>query len=61
MEKNKFVEEWPALHHLLKISLKPACLIAHNGLQFDFRILWHELDRNGLLKDYPIPEGVCFK
>jgi hypothetical protein len=50
--------EWPAVHHLLAISPKPACLIAHNGLNFDFRILVHELRRTGMNKKYPIPEQV---
>uniref|UniRef100_A0A915D5A3 Uncharacterized protein n=1 Tax=Ditylenchus dipsaci TaxID=166011 RepID=A0A915D5A3_9BILA len=61
LTKNTFAEEWPGFHHMLKIAAKPACLIAHNGLRYDYRILMHELKRNEQwLKHYPLPEQVVF-
>lgn len=39
---------------------KPACLIAYNGLRFDFRILLMELKRYNLIKIFPIPNEVYF-
>jgi len=48
-------------HQMLSIAPKPACLIAHNGICFDFRLLMHELIQSNLLEKWPIPEGVYFK
>ncbi|CAK5015001.1 unnamed protein product [Meloidogyne enterolobii] len=45
---------------MLSIAPKPACLIAHNGICFDFRLLMHELIQSNLLEKWPIPEGVYF-
>ncbi|CAK5039018.1 unnamed protein product [Meloidogyne enterolobii] len=59
--KNTFAEEWPGFHQMLSIAPKPACLIAHNGICFDFRLLMHELIQSNLLEKWPIPEGVQFK
>uniref|UniRef100_A0A915BF23 Exonuclease domain-containing protein n=1 Tax=Parascaris univalens TaxID=6257 RepID=A0A915BF23_PARUN len=39
---------------------KPVCIIAHNGVKFDFRVLYAELDRHSLLNPNPIPEQVYF-
>jgi len=58
--KNSFKEEWPLVQMFLKTQKTPACLIAHNGMKFDFRILYGELMRNKLLEEYPIPDGVFF-
>nr|CAD2181458.1 unnamed protein product [Meloidogyne enterolobii] len=58
--KNTFAEEWPGFHQMLSIAPKPACLIAHNGICFDFRLLMHELIQSNLLEKWPIPEGVYF-
>jgi len=37
---------------------KPACLIAHNGIKFDFRILFHLAMQCRLLEAYPLPDGI---
>uniref|UniRef100_A0A914HZH6 26S proteasome regulatory subunit RPN2 C-terminal domain-containing protein n=1 Tax=Globodera rostochiensis TaxID=31243 RepID=A0A914HZH6_GLORO len=58
--KNTFGQEWPGVAHLLQTAPKPACLIAHNGVNFDFRILCHELRKNDLLRSHPFPERVYF-
>uniref|UniRef100_A0A914QN59 Three prime repair exonuclease 1 n=1 Tax=Panagrolaimus davidi TaxID=227884 RepID=A0A914QN59_9BILA len=58
--KNSFAIEWPAVHAFLKNQKSPACIIAHNGANFDFRILYSELIRNKLLSSYPIPDGIYF-
>ncbi|KAK5971532.1 hypothetical protein GCK32_006769 [Trichostrongylus colubriformis] len=40
---------------------KPVCLIAHNGMFYDFRILYGELHRCGFIeKGMGIPKGVVF-
>lgn len=44
----------------MKQAPKPACLIAFNGLRFDFRILLIELQRYNFNKTLPIPEEVYF-
>lgn len=46
------------MHHFLELAPKPACLIAHNGVRFDYRILHFELERNLLNSIYPIPDQV---
>jgi hypothetical protein len=43
---------------MLELVPKPACLVAHNGLTFDFRLLFHELRRADLLSKFPIPDNV---
>lgn len=58
LRKNSFAKEWPIVHLFLCNAPKPACLIAHNGLEYDFRILLHELKRFDMLNKYPIPAGV---
>ncbi|KAL7071077.1 hypothetical protein ACQ4LE_010051 [Meloidogyne hapla] len=58
--KNTFAQEWPGFHQMLSVAPKPACLIAHNGICFDFRLLMHELIQSNLLEKWPIPEGVYF-
>jgi len=58
--KNKFTDEWPGIVQFLEVCPKPACLIAHNGVRFDFRLLFHELRRakaNGA-ELQPIPDNV---
>lgn len=60
MYKNTFKEEWPLVHMFLQKQKKPACIIAHNGVNFDFRVLYWELKRNELLETYPIPEDIYF-
>ncbi|KAK5975852.1 hypothetical protein GCK32_006761 [Trichostrongylus colubriformis] len=59
--KCTFAEEWPAVRSFLELCPKPACLVAHNGLFFDYRVLYGELLRCGFIeKDMGIPEGVVF-
>uniref|UniRef100_A0A914Z6T8 Exonuclease domain-containing protein n=1 Tax=Panagrolaimus superbus TaxID=310955 RepID=A0A914Z6T8_9BILA len=58
--KNSFVVEWPAVHAFLKNQKPPAIIIAHNGANFDFRVLYSELVKNKLLEKYPLPDGMYF-
>jgi hypothetical protein len=58
--KNPFAIEWPIVHSFLKSQKMPACIIAHNGANFDFRVLYNELVRNKLLESYPLPDGIYF-
>ncbi|KAL6740967.1 hypothetical protein Aduo_014269 [Ancylostoma duodenale] len=59
--KHTFAQEWPAVRAFLDSCPKPACLVAHNGLCFDYRVLYGELTRCGFIeKDMGIPEGVVF-
>uniref|UniRef100_A0AC34FDM0 Exonuclease domain-containing protein n=1 Tax=Panagrolaimus sp. ES5 TaxID=591445 RepID=A0AC34FDM0_9BILA len=58
--KNSFAVEWPAVHAFLKIQKSPAIIIAHNGANFDFRVLYSELVKNKLLEKYPLPDGIYF-
>lgn len=59
--KRTFAEEWPAVRAFLELCPKPACLVAHNGLSFDYRVLYGELTRCGFIeKDMGIPDGVVF-
>ena len=58
--KNSFQTEWPAVQLFLRNLKKPACIVAHNGANFDFRVLYAELVRNKLLESYPMPEGIFF-
>ncbi|KAK6056110.1 hypothetical protein COOONC_06388 [Cooperia oncophora] len=61
MLKCTFAQEWPAVRAFLESCPKPACLVAHNGLSFDYRVLYGELARCGFIdKDMGIPEGVVF-
>jgi hypothetical protein len=53
-----FAEEWPIIQGVLRNLKKPACLIAHNDVKFDFRILFHLAMQHRLLEAYPIPEGI---
>ncbi|TKR87981.1 hypothetical protein L596_012295 [Steinernema carpocapsae] len=58
-EKASFKDEWVGVLHMLQMTKKPACLVAHNGIRFDFRVLYAELARNGLLtSDAVIPEQI---
>ncbi|WKY10630.1 hypothetical protein Q1695_002747 [Nippostrongylus brasiliensis] len=59
--KSTFMQEWPSIREFLDACPKPACLIAHNGMSFDFRALYGELSRCGFLeKGLGIPKGVVF-
>lgn len=58
--KNTFAQEWPGVVQMLELVPKPACLVAHNGLTFDFRLLFHELRRADLLSKFPIPDNIFF-
>ncbi|XGW02907.1 hypothetical protein V3C99_014718 [Haemonchus contortus] len=59
--KRTFAEEWPSVRSFLDLCPKPACLVAHNGLSFDYRVLYGELKRCGFIeKDMGIPDGVVF-
>ncbi|KAK6108902.1 hypothetical protein QQG55_33845 [Brugia pahangi] len=59
-DKNDFATEWKGLKLFLEQTRKPVCIIAHNGLRFDFRILYAEFERSGLLDINPIPNQVYF-
>uniref|UniRef100_A0A1I7YVB6 Exonuclease domain-containing protein n=1 Tax=Steinernema glaseri TaxID=37863 RepID=A0A1I7YVB6_9BILA len=60
-DKSTFAEEWPGVLHVLQTCKKPACLVAHNGVRFDFRVLYAELDRNNLFREgQQIPDQVYF-
>ncbi|KAJ1373472.1 hypothetical protein KIN20_035877 [Parelaphostrongylus tenuis] len=59
--KQTFAQEWPAVRNFLDSCPKPACIVAHNGLCFDYRVLYGELSRCGFIEqDMGIPEGVVF-
>uniref|UniRef100_A0A914X2S1 Exonuclease domain-containing protein n=1 Tax=Plectus sambesii TaxID=2011161 RepID=A0A914X2S1_9BILA len=58
--KASFAEEWPGIRHFLTTIPKPACLIAHYGLGFDFRLLSAEFERNKIPKNERLPDGVFF-
>uniref|UniRef100_A0A7E4VYP3 Exonuclease domain-containing protein n=1 Tax=Panagrellus redivivus TaxID=6233 RepID=A0A7E4VYP3_PANRE len=58
--KHYFSEEWPIVHAFLSRLKKPACIIAHNGANFDFRLLYAELVKNKMMEKYPLPEDVYF-
>ncbi|VDO22253.1 unnamed protein product [Haemonchus placei] len=59
--KRSFAEEWPSIRKFLDDCAKPVCLIAHNGMFFDFRTLYGELHRCGFIeKGMGIPKGVVF-
>ncbi|VDL72402.1 unnamed protein product [Nippostrongylus brasiliensis] len=59
--KSTFMQEWPSIREFLDACPKPACLIAHNGMSFDFRALYGELTRCGFLeKGLGVPKGVVF-
>ncbi|EFO23863.2 hypothetical protein LOAG_04618 [Loa loa] len=59
-DKNDFATEWNGVKLFLEQMRKPVCIIAHNGLRFDFRILHAEFERSGLLSANPIPDQVYF-
>ncbi|GMS81936.1 hypothetical protein PENTCL1PPCAC_4111, partial [Pristionchus entomophagus] len=59
-EKASFAEEWPGLHHVLKIAPKPACIVGHNALKYDMRVLHAELQRSEMLQDGWLPDEVFF-
>ncbi|KAF8384514.1 hypothetical protein PRIPAC_73656 [Pristionchus pacificus] len=59
-EKATFAEEWPGLRHVLKTAPKPTCIVAHNALRYDMRVLHVELQRAALLEDGWLPEEVYF-
>ncbi|GMR59710.1 hypothetical protein PMAYCL1PPCAC_29905, partial [Pristionchus mayeri] len=59
-EKCTFTEEWPGLLHVLKTAPKPACIVAHNALRYDMRVLHAELKRGALLEEGWLPEEVFF-
>ncbi|KAK6025004.1 hypothetical protein OSTOST_09107, partial [Ostertagia ostertagi] len=59
--KRTFAQEWPSMRKFLEDCAKPVCLIAHNGMFFDFRTLYGELIRCGFIeKGMGIPKGVVF-
>ncbi|VDK72852.1 unnamed protein product [Onchocerca ochengi] len=59
-DKNDFATEWKGVRLFLEHTRKPVCIIAHNGLRFDFRVLYAEFERNGLLNISPFPDEVYF-
>ncbi|ETN69962.1 hypothetical protein NECAME_14974 [Necator americanus] len=59
--KQTFAQEWPAVRAFLDSCPKPACLVAHNGVCFDYRVLYGEISRCGFIeKDMGVPDGVVF-
>ncbi|CAP36319.2 Protein CBG19000 [Caenorhabditis briggsae] len=57
---NSFKEEWPAVIQFFNSFPKPALLVGHNAIKYDFRVIYGELQRNDLLEDYGIPPDVYF-
>ncbi|PAV71650.1 hypothetical protein WR25_13116 isoform B [Diploscapter pachys] len=56
-----FDKEWPSVLEFLNAVPKPACLVAHNGLMFDMRVLYFELKRYGFLeKNMGVPKDIFF-
>lgn len=60
LEKNTFADEWPSFYEMLRLGPKPVLLLAHNGVKYDFRLLYNELKKNNLLQKYPLPSDVLF-
>ncbi|ETN69961.1 hypothetical protein NECAME_14973, partial [Necator americanus] len=59
--KRSFYDEWPSIRCFLDECPKPVCLVAHNGIFFDYRVLYGELMRYGFIdKGLGIPKGVVF-
>ncbi|CAD6186748.1 unnamed protein product [Caenorhabditis auriculariae] len=58
--KNTFEQEWPSVVQFLDMCPKPVCMVAHNGIYFDFRILYGEIKRANYLERYKIPDDVLF-
>lgn len=59
--KRTFAEEWPLIRNFLDECPKPVCLVAHNGIFFDYRVLYGELFRCGFIeKGMGVPKGVVF-
>ena len=44
----------------METATKPVCVIAHNGLKYDYRLLKAELDRAGIGRQGRIPAHVYF-
>ena len=59
-EKNTFAVEWEGVKLFLEHLPKPVCILAHNGIKYDFRVLYAEFSRAGLLNLKPIPPKVYF-
>jgi len=60
LDQKSFKDQWPIIHKTFASMEKPACIFAHNGLRFDFQILYNELNKNDLIATYPIPNDVYF-
>ncbi|CAD5231560.1 unnamed protein product [Bursaphelenchus xylophilus] len=58
--KLTFRQNWPIIRNFLDVLPAPIALIAHNGLNFDFRILLNELKRNDLMTSQIFKEKVVF-
>ncbi|VDD89593.1 unnamed protein product [Enterobius vermicularis] len=59
-EKNKFAVEWEGVKLFLDQLPKPVCVLAHNGIKYDFRVLHAELLRAGLLQSNPFSSDIYF-
>lgn len=58
-EARSFADEWRAVRRVLAEALKPVCILAHNGIRFDYRVLFFELHRCGmLLQNNAFPDEV---
>ncbi|CAJ0568417.1 unnamed protein product, partial [Mesorhabditis spiculigera] len=53
------LQEWIGIRLFLENLPKPLCIIAHNGIWFDFRLLYGELRRHNVLHD-AFPDEVYF-
>ncbi|CAI5452235.1 unnamed protein product [Caenorhabditis angaria] len=58
--KNQFDREWPAVIDFLNSLEKPVAIVAHNGIKFDFRVIYGEMARYKLLENHPIPKEILF-
>ncbi|EPB78650.1 hypothetical protein ANCCEY_02288 [Ancylostoma ceylanicum] len=59
--KRTFYDEWLSMRAFLDECPKPVCLVAHNGIFFDYRVLYGELMRHGFIDiGLGIPKGVVF-
>ncbi|CAI2353616.1 unnamed protein product [Caenorhabditis sp. 36 PRJEB53466] len=60
LRNNTFKQEWPAVVNFLDSLQKPVLLVGHNALRYDLRVIYGEMQRNGLRDDCKLPEDVFF-
>ncbi|MFH4974961.1 hypothetical protein AB6A40_001670 [Gnathostoma spinigerum] len=59
-DKNDFGVEWTGVRSFLETLPKPVCIISHNGIKYDYRVLHAELERRDLLQSKAFPDEVFF-